>query len=340
MPARDIIVVGASAGGVEALMRLVGALPANLPAAVLVVLHLPPDAPSALPAILGRAGRLPAAHAQEGEPIQHRRVYVAPPNCHLLVTDGHVRLALGPRENGVRPAADVLFRSAARAFGPRVVGVVLSGTLRDGTLGLSAIRMRGGLAVVQDPDEALFGGMPSSAIERNNVDYCLPVAEIASTLVRLAREQPEPEPQREEAAMNAGVGPDAYEGKGNETQLVSTKRQGHASGLTCPDCHGSLWELRDGDLVRLECRVGHAHSIESFLSHQAVYFEEAMWTAVNALEERASMLREQAGRQGADESLGARFRQRADELDQQAEAVRELLYRFVRSQGSAGTSQP
>ena len=337
MPARDIIVVGASAGGVEALVRLVSALPADLPAAVLVVLHVPPDAPSALPAILARAGPLPVAHAENGEPIQYGRIYVAPPNYHLLVMDGQVRLALGPRENGVRPAADVLFRSAARTFGPRVVGVVLSGTLRDGTLGLSAIRLRGGVAMVQDPDEALFGGMPSSALERNQVDSCLPVAEIASTLARLARQPPEPEPQREEAAMRAG-GPDAYELDGDETHLVSNKRQGQASGLTCPDCHGALWEVREGELVRLECRVGHAHSVESYLSHQAVYFEEAMWTAVNTLEERAAICREQASRQAADVSLGARFRERAAELDQQAQAVRDLLYRFVRSQESAGTS--
>lgn len=339
MSARDIIVVGASAGGVEALVRLVGALPADLPATVLVILHLPPDAPSSLPAILGRAGPLPVAHARDGEALEYGRIYVAPPNCHLLVIDGHLRLVLGPRENGVRPAADVLFRSAARSFGQRVVGVVLSGTLRDGTLGLSAIRMRGGLAIVQDPDEALFGGMPNSALERDHVDYCLPVAEIASVLERLAREPSGPEPQREEVPMNAGSGPDAYKLDGDETHLVSQKRQGQASGLTCPDCHGSLWELRDGQLVRLECRVGHAHSVESFLSHQAVYFEEAMWTAVNTLEERAAILREQAGRQPADSWLGARYRERAAELDEQAQAVRQLLYRFVRSHESPGASQ-
>lgn len=322
-------------------MRLVAGLPPDLSAAVLVVLHMPPDAASALPAILTRAGPLPAQHPQDGQAFEAGRIYVAPPNRHLLVREAHVELTVGPRENGVRPAVDVLFRSAARAHGPRVVGVVLSGTLRDGTLGLTAIRLRGGIAIVQDPDDALFGGMPTSAMERDHVDYCLPVSEIAAVLARLAREparSPEPEPDTasgKEPEMSAGNGPTAYELNGSDARSGSAKRPGRASGLSCPDCLGSLWELRHGDLVRLECRVGHAYSMDGFLSTQAERIEDAMWTAVNTLQERAAMLREQVARQGPESALTARFQERAAELDEQSRAVRELLFRFVRGAGSA-----
>src|SRR5207244_2427388 len=165
MPGRDIIVVGASAGGVEALATLVRGLPADLPAAVFVVLHVPPHGTSVLPQILTRAGRLPAKHAVDGEAIQAGRIYVAPPDHHLLVKPGYVRVAHGPRENGHRPAVDALFRTAARTYGHRVAGVVLTGVLDDGTAGLIAVKLRGGAALVQHPDDALYDGMPRSALD-------------------------------------------------------------------------------------------------------------------------------------------------------------------------------
>src|SRR5579859_637557 len=188
MPGRDIVVVGASAGGVEALMHLVHGLPAGFTAAVFVALHFPANSTSMLPAILERHGPLPAAHAVDGRPIRPGRIYIAPPDFHLLVKRGHVTVVRGPRENGARPAVDPLFRSAARAYGRRVVGVVLSGSLDDGTAGLLAIVQRGGRAIAQDPREALHEGMPRSALENVPGTLPLPVAEIASTLVRLAEE--------------------------------------------------------------------------------------------------------------------------------------------------------
>ena len=188
MPGHDIIVVGASAGGVEALTSLVRDLPPDLPAAVFVVLHFPPHATSMLPAILNRAGTLPAHHAEDGEAIAHGHIYVAPPDRHLLVEQGVVRVVADPRENGHRPAIDPLFRSAARAHGRRVAGVVLSGTLDDGTAGLQAVKTGGGVAIAQDPTEALYPGMPLSAVENVAVDRVLPVAAIAAYLVQLARE--------------------------------------------------------------------------------------------------------------------------------------------------------
>jgi two-component system chemotaxis response regulator CheB len=190
---RDIIVLGASAGGVEALVELVGTLPASLPAMLFVVVHVPATIPSNLPAILSRAGHLPATHAQDGEVGKPGHIYVAPPDHHLRLEDKAMRLSRAPRENYCRPAADVLFRSAAQAYGTRVAGVVLSGMLYDGTGGLIAIKQAGGVAIVQSPDEARFSGMPRSAISGDHPDYILPLSEVAVTLVRLALEHPKQE---------------------------------------------------------------------------------------------------------------------------------------------------
>ncbi|MDP9364956.1 MAG: chemotaxis protein CheB, partial [Chloroflexota bacterium] len=182
MAGRNIVVVGASAGGVEALVNLVRGIPANLPVAVFVVLHVPANATSLLPQILTRAGLLPAAHATDGAPIVHGQIVVAPPDHHLLIERDGIRLSRGPRENRSRPAVDPLFRSAARAFGPRAVGVVLSGSLDDGTSGLAAIKARGGVGIVQDPAEAVFPSMPLSAIEHVAVDHRLPASQIGPLL--------------------------------------------------------------------------------------------------------------------------------------------------------------
>ncbi len=188
MPGHDVIVVGASAGGVEALDRLVAALPDDLPASLFVVLHVPPTGRSALPDILRRHCRLPVAHAIDGEAVKPGQVYVAPPDQHLLVADGQVRLGRGARENGHRPAIDPLFRSAAREYGPRVVGVVLSGVLDDGTAGLAAVKAGGGVAIVQEPADAMYPAMPQHALENVAVDHVLAAGEIAAALDRLARE--------------------------------------------------------------------------------------------------------------------------------------------------------
>jgi two-component system chemotaxis response regulator CheB len=184
----DIFVIGASAGGVGALSKLVALLPANLSASIFVTLHIPEHSKSALPRILSHKGNLPAMTPADEERIQGGRIYVAPPDRHMLIKHGFITLVRGPRENGARPAVDPMFRTAARAYGKRVVGIVLSGVLDDGTAGLIAIKRRGGLAIVQDPDEAEYNGMPSSAIEKTDVDYVLPVSRIAEMLIKLSEE--------------------------------------------------------------------------------------------------------------------------------------------------------
>src|SRR5215203_640683 len=186
MPGRDIVVVGTSAGGVEALRTLVGGLPKHFPGSVFVVMHTAADAPGVLAQILDRSGPLPAINASNHDGIRPGYIYVAPPDFHLLLEPGHVRLSHGPKENRFRPAVDPLFRSAAQHFGPRVVGVILTGSLDDGTSGLWAVKSLGGAAVVQDPDEAFMSSMPQSALEHVEVDYKLPLAEIPGVLARLA----------------------------------------------------------------------------------------------------------------------------------------------------------
>lgn len=187
---RDVIVVGASAGGVEAICQIVAKLPADLPAAVFVVLHIAPSGTSVLPSILSRRGDLPAVHASDGDAIEHGRVYVAPPDHHVLLAETTVRVTRGPRENGYRPAIDPLFQTAARCFGPRVIGVILSGALDDGTAGLKLVKERGGRTLVQDPDDALYRGMPESAIEAVGPDAVLPAAELAGAIAEYTRELP------------------------------------------------------------------------------------------------------------------------------------------------------
>jgi two-component system, chemotaxis family, protein-glutamate methylesterase/glutaminase len=286
MKGHDIIAIGASAGGVEALMELAGQLPADLPASVFVALHVPSHGASILPRILSRSGPLPASHAVDGEPIRPGRIYVAPPDHHLLIHEDKVRLSRGPRENGVRPAVDPLFRSAARWYGPRVVGVVLSGTLDDGTAGILAIKERGGVAMVQDPADALFPGMPRSAIEAVAVDHVAPASAIPTLLDRLARDAPDAEGS---SPRPVDIDEESAIAEFNLEAIRRDERPGTPSGFACPDCAGVLWEIRDGEMIRYRCRVGHAYSPESLLSKQSLGLETALWTALRALEERAAI---------------------------------------------------
>jgi two-component system, chemotaxis family, protein-glutamate methylesterase/glutaminase len=322
MPDHGIVVVGASAGGVEALADLATSLPDDLPAAVFVVLHLPATGTSALPEILRRHGPLPAAHVRDGEPIQSGRVYVAPPNHHVVLRTGHVHLSRGPRENGHRPAIDPLFRSAAREYGIRVIGVVLSGTLDDGTAGLLAIKSRGGVAVVQDPEDALYTGMPGNALEHVQVDHVASAASMGKLLASLIANLAEPPPAPALSDMQVEV-----EMEGFSLEAFEGTHPGRPSGFSCPDCNGVLWQIQDGGLERYRCRVGHAWSPESLLTQQSEALEAALWVALRSLEERAALARrlaEPARRRGY--SITApRFEEQAAEAQQAARLVRDLL---------------
>lgn len=320
----DIVVIGTSAGGVEVLNSLIGGLPADLPAAVFVVMHLAEGAPSVLPSILNRAGRLEAVHPEDGDPVKNGRIYVAPPNLHLLLENGTIRLTRGPKENRHRPAVDPLFRSAARAYGPRIVGVVLTGTLSDGAAGLLAIKQRGGVTVVQDPEAARFPSMPESALQYVDVDYCLPVDDIAPLLSRLSRQ-----PAKESGAY---LVPDEmeYESKISgldPTVIDSDEHPGKLSAFSCPECAGPLYEIRDGKLIRFRCRVGHAYTAESMLEEKSEVLENALYLALNTLEESARIAERMADRSRGHgrNRVGARFEERAREAKEQAAVIRQIL---------------
>jgi two-component system chemotaxis response regulator CheB len=292
---------------------------------------MPPEVPSALAQILDRAGPLRATPAEHKEPIRTGHIYVAPPNRHLVVHRGHMVLQAGPRENNARPSVDVLFRSAARSYGPRVVGVVLSGTLRDGALGLASIKMRGGVTLVQDPQEALFAGMPESALSASEIDFCLGTADIAVRLDDLTQPFYEHESMQPSESFEPDVTLHAADEPGSQ---YSPKLPNAASGLTCPECHGSLWELDDSGSLRFECRIGHAYSIDALVAHQGETVEAALWSAVNALQERSAAFRRMAANAGA-RGLGPEYKDRAEEIEGQAETLLDLLRGLIR-EGQVG----
>lgn len=330
MNGRDIIVMGGSAGAVEGMSQIVAGLPADLPAAVFVVVHFPAYSTSVLPRILSRAGALPALHPRDGDPVERGKVYVAPPDHHLLLEDGRIRLTRGPRENGHRPAVDTLFRSAARAYGQRVAAVVITGNLDDGTAGLGAVRARGGAAVVQDPEDAMHPGMPGSALTMIGADHVLPLDRIAETLVRLATTPVsiEEDPVPERLATEVDIM------EMDEGALQRDERPGIPAGYACPECRGSLFEIEEGSVIRFRCRVGHGYSVETLLAHQGHSVESALWTAMMALKERAALSRKMATRlrDRGGTSSAYRFDEQATDADERASVILEVL----RNLGLAG----
>jgi two-component system chemotaxis response regulator CheB len=326
MPGHDVIVIGFSAGGVEALTRVIRDLPRDLPAAILVVHHFPAYSISALPRILSRRGKMPAAHAADGERIRPGRIYIARPERHLLVNGERVQLSRGPKENGHRPAIDPLFRSAARSFGPRVIGVLLSGTLDDGTYGLRVIKECGGLAVVQHPEDALFGDMPANAMQLVQVDHAEPVTELGAVLARLVSE-PAAVPEEGGPAMapHPLVPPDPSARGTND--LEEHNLQGPPSPLTCPDCGGALWELQKGEVVRYRCHVGHSFTDEAMLAAQAARLESSLWSAIRTLKEKAELARRLSTRMEARgmRRTARRFERAAAAAEHDSESIRQLL---------------
>jgi two-component system chemotaxis response regulator CheB len=329
MPRRDVVVVGASAGGVEALSELIGGLPPDLPACVLVVLHLPSASYSALPAILDRAGGLTVRPAVDGAALTAGTVLVAPPDRHLIVRGDHVALGSGPKENGHRPAIDALFRSAARWRGSQVVGVILSGTLDDGSAGLLTIVQRGGVAVVQDPETALYDGMPRAALRAVPDALQVTGPEVSALVAKLCCEEVTagPPPVSRALAMETDI-PEM-----NEDALSEADRPGRPAAMTCPDCNGAMFELDEGNLIRYRCRIGHAWSAETLLLEQVEATEAALWAAIRTLEEKAALHRSLAQRpDGSHRNPSRAFHEdRAVEATGSAAVLRELLRRPLSS---------
>lgn len=340
MPNRDIIVVGTSTGGVDALTQLVKGLPAGFAASLFVVCHFPPGARSALPEILSRSGPVLATHAVDGETFVPGHLYVAPPDRHLILEpDGRVRLTRDARENHHRPAADPLFRSAARHYGPRVIGVVLSGGLSDGTAGLMAIRAAGGVAVVQDPRDATVAAMPQSAHDIAGADHVVSVANLAPLLIDLIRQPVTLDPRTQ--AMDPI---ERMQDVVNRTFSAQERneRRGEVAPYTCPDCGGSLWQVDETGVIQFRCHVGHAYNGDLLLAEQGEALEAALWTAVRTFRERGVLSRQLAAQErarGNPESAG-----RFDETATQAERYAGLIVDHVLTgngpNGPSGQKQP
>jgi two-component system chemotaxis response regulator CheB len=321
MPGHNIVVIGTSAGGVEALCQLTKNLPRDLEASLFVVMHVGSE--SFLPQILSRCGSLPAVAAENKKRYQPGCIYVAPPQHHLLIKDHMTILSRGPRENGHRPAADVLFRSAARAHRSKVIGIVLSGGLDDGTAGLFTIKARGGVAIVQDPSEAITPNMPRNALNLVDVDFCLPLQQIAEVVVQLVQGN----------ATNVTEAPNGGNKMEDQATVEDATSQppGDQIPVSCPECNGPLYEVRHGQLARFQCFVGHSYSPESLSEQHTEALERALWTAIRKLKERIVLhqeLIERKKRNKAEDELRSRLEESVVTAEDDLKLLREILDRI------------
>jgi two-component system chemotaxis response regulator CheB len=322
MSNRDIVVIGGSSGATAPLKAILGVLPEDFPAAVFIVLHIPARSLGILATVASASTRLPVHPATDGMPISPGNVYLAVPDHHLILADGHIRLGRGPRENMARPAIDPLFRSAAAAYGPRVIGVILSGLLNDGASGLEAIKRCGGVAVVQDPADAIADEMPRSALSAATVDLSVPSARIGDVLSDLAREAPGPGlPVPSEIRLEVDIAAGERVDTGVLTQFADP------AALTCPQCGGVLSTVRNSKPLRFRCQVGHALTAEVVAKEQENAVDEALRVALRIVEERAELVARMAGdgRSSGRRAVAEMYEERAKEYRQYAETIRRAV---------------
>ncbi len=326
---RKCIVIGASAGGFEVVVDIASQLPADLPVPVFLVMHIPAYEPSYMPEILNKAGPLPAVHPKDGAKVEPGFVYVAPPDRHLLIDDGHVAVKKGPKENGFRPSIDALFRSAAYSYGLGTIGVVLSGALHDGTSGLWTIKRLGGVAIVQDPHEAEYASMPRSALEYVEADYMVRSAEIAPLLTRLAHEQIAQGTGRDiEKGLEERIATEVQIAAGTDIPQKDVLELGELTPFTCPECQGALVRIAEGKLSRFRCHTGHGFTEDALLEGIMQTAGENIWQTTRGLQE-AEMLVEHMGqhiREAGDPTRAEKFFTKARQLGRRASRFREIAH--------------
>jgi two-component system chemotaxis response regulator CheB len=324
MAMRDLVAIGTSAGGVDALIRLAKALPRAFPASVLLTLHLPEQFKSSLDEILTAAGPLGASFARDGETLRKAHIHIAPPGRHLIVEGETLALGTGPRENNARPAIDPMMRSAALCCGPRSIGVVLTGTLGDGASGLWTIRRCGGVSIVQDPHDATFPQMPLNALNEAAPDHVVALAELPGLLESLVHE-----PAGPSMPVPAQLRYEIEVARGGRSDMTEMDKIGRRSTLTCPDCDGVMWEIEEGDLVRYRCHVGHAYTAEVMSIALDASVRHALGSALRALEERVALMERMEGqaRERGSMRLAATWTERAQEFDREAEVIRKAIRR-------------
>jgi len=338
MSNRDIIVIGGSAGATAPLKEILARLPTTIPAAIFIVLHIPAHGIGILSTVASAAGKLPARQAESGMPIENGNVYLAAPDHHLLLSESRIILGRGPRENMVRPAIDPLFRSAALHYGPRAIGVVLSGLLSDGAAGLNAIKRCGGVALVQDPKDAIADEMPLRALEATTADLCVPGARIGDVLSDLARE-------------TAGVAPPTPPEIRLEVEIAAGERSGsdklssvaHPAALTCPSCGGVLSQINTGPPLRFRCQVGHAFTADSLAKEQEGRVDEALRVALRIIEERTELVQRMAehGRRSGHRAVAEMYESRAVEYREYADMIRRaVLQSLDPAIAASGSAKP
>lgn len=315
----SVIVVGVSAGGMDALTRLVAQLPLGFAASVFIVQHMASDATGdALLRTLGKHCALPCSRAQDGEQFETGHVYLSPPDHHMMIGEGKIQITKGTHENRSRPAIDPLFRSAAISYRNRVIGVLLTGYLDDGTAGLMAIKRCGGICVVQDPADAAYPDMPQNALDQVEVDHCLPLSEMGALFSRLLqRELGAPGPVPESIAIEARIAARV------SSDLRSVHALGHQVPFNCPGCGGVLWQVEDTDALRFRCHTGHAYTAPVLLAEQSSKIEETLWVALRMFEERRNLLARMSKTPGI--AGGSSVRERAEASEIHIERIRAML---------------
>jgi two-component system chemotaxis response regulator CheB len=328
MQKQDIVVIGSSAGGVIALKELVRSFPKDLPASVFIVQHIAHDAISYLPRILGNAGSLEALHPEDGELIRKGLIYIAPPDHHMLIEDDHILIKKGPKENRFRPAIDTMMRSAAYSYGPRVIGIVLTGYLNDGTSGLWTVKQLGGTAVVQSPEDAKYPDMPRNVMEYVDVDYNLPLSEIGSLVNTLvgqdagsSREEDQPLRDRLKVELEVAAQKNAFS--------MGITDMGEKTNLTCPECGGTLVSLQEGSMLRYRCHTGHGFSAGSLFSGITESIENKLWQALRSMEEGVIFLEQSAtqSEKANNEADAQDLFKKADHLRDRSKVLLDFIYK-------------
>ena len=320
---RDVVVIGASAGGVEVLMNLVAQLPAHFPASVFIVIHISPEFPSKLPQILARNSRLPVSHPINGQKIEPGHIYVAPSDHHLIINGGEIRLSRGPHENHVRPSIDVLFRSAAWSCGPRVTGVILTGVLDDGASGLFAVKTRGGKAVIQLPSDAPYPDLPQNVLRVVEADHCVPVIEMGALLSDMVSENIEDRryASAEDLELEVKIALEDNALAGGVLEL------GAYSPFTCPECHGALMKIKEGRINRFRCHTGHAFSLNSLLVEVTKSIDNSLWSTLRTIEESELLLAHLGEHlaEAGDEAMSEIVAQKISDAKRRAQAIKQLV---------------
>ena len=319
-----IIIMGASAGGLDAIKTIIKNLPAGFSTPLFIVWHMSPDIYGILPQVLNRLNNIYAAHAYDNETIQPNRIYIAKPDHHLIIEDGRMRVTRGPKENRFRPAIDPLFRSAAYAHGSRVIAVILSGALDDGTAGMFTVKRYGGIAIVQDPDDAAVPSMPKNAMKEVQVDYCVPASEIAALLAELSHQKPN---ENVEGMKDEQIKKEIEIAAGDNALKKGIFNHGELTPYTCPECHGVLSQLKEGSLVRYRCHTGHAYSADALMASISEDIEDNLYKAIRSMDE-SIMLLNHVGDHLAEANqpkLAAVYFQKAKEVEDRSQLVRKAV---------------